>query len=126
MSFTFHRAFDWVSDPFMALSALNEIKVDAILSSGQQGTAMEGMELLKQLKALSTHLAIMPGGGINENNISDFVQEKFPAVHFSGTKFHQTLAKPPKVAMNSALFLREDHLAISDLDKIKSVMKSVK
>ena len=36
---TFHRAFDWVTDPFWALQWLEAFGVDAILTSGQQKTA---------------------------------------------------------------------------------------
>ncbi|MCB0471822.1 MAG: copper homeostasis protein CutC, partial [Flavobacteriaceae bacterium] len=50
LSFTFHRAFDWVPKPLEALDILRNMEVDRILSSGQQRTAIEGIGLLKVLK----------------------------------------------------------------------------
>ena len=50
LSFTFHRAFDWVINPFEALKVLNNLGVDRILTSGQNTSAEKGVERLKELK----------------------------------------------------------------------------
>ncbi len=70
MQVTFHRAFDLTPDPVKALDDLLDLEVDRLLTSGQQQEAEEGLELITQLvKRAGDRLHIMPGGGINENNI---------------------------------------------------------
>ena len=71
MSVTFHRAFDMTRDPFEALGQLIELGVDRILTSGQKNKAPEGKELIAELvKKAGEKLTIMPGSGINEENIA--------------------------------------------------------
>ena len=61
LQFTFHRAFDWVSDPMATLQQLQELEVDTILSSGQQKSSVQGMEMLTRLLKESKGCVIMPG-----------------------------------------------------------------
>ena len=71
MSFTFHRAFDMVENHVEALEELIDMGVDRILTSGSMQTAEEGMELLNELVDKSKgRIIIMPGSGVNENNIN--------------------------------------------------------
>src|ERR1700730_1341890 len=49
MEVTFHRAFDRCRDPFEAMEQLIMIGCNRILTSGQQATAIEGIELITQL-----------------------------------------------------------------------------
>ncbi len=73
MSVTFHRAFDMTPDAMKALSSLKKIGVDRILTSGQKITTIEGAELIKQLiDEARDKLVILPGGGLNVNNIKEF------------------------------------------------------
>jgi len=59
---TFHRAFDYTPDPYNALHTLINLKVDRVLTSGQQKTALEGKEILKELVAQAAgRIVIMPG-----------------------------------------------------------------
>ncbi len=71
LEFTFHRAFDVVSDPLNEIENLIEIGVTRILTSGQKNKAIEGLKLLKQLNVISKNrIIIMPGGGIKKNDIN--------------------------------------------------------
>lgn len=71
MSVTFHRAFDMTRDPFLALETLIDLGVDHVLTSGQEESAVEGMELIADLvRRAGERTIIMPGGGINERNIA--------------------------------------------------------
>ncbi|MCG2460304.1 copper homeostasis protein CutC [Flavobacteriaceae bacterium F89] len=126
LKFTFHRAFDWVKDPFAALAQLEEMGVDYILSSGQQRSALQGIKLLDQLHRTNPRCAIMPGGGIKEENAREFMKRGFKALHLTGTKFHKKLDKKPEVPMNSMRFLEEDEIAVSDVKNIQNVIKGVK
>ncbi|MFH2000378.1 MAG: copper homeostasis protein CutC [Planctomycetota bacterium] len=71
MRITFHRAFDMTRDPFEALEALIRLGVERILTSGQERTVMEGLDLIAELnEAAKGRIIIMPGCGITERNIA--------------------------------------------------------
>lgn len=126
LEFTFHRAFDWVTDPVATLRQLQELQVDTILSSGQQNSSVEGMDLLNRLSKECKDCVIMPGGGIRDNNVVEFKKKGFMAVHLSGIKFHRTLGQKPQIAMSSPGFLKDDEIGISDLATLKEVVRLVK
>lgn len=70
MSVTFHRAFDRVSDPLLALEQIIELGCKRILTSGLKPTVMEGIDMLKQLvQHAGSRITIMPGSGVRSNNI---------------------------------------------------------
>jgi copper homeostasis protein len=70
MSVTFHRAFDRVSDPLLALDQIIELGCKRILTSGLKPTVMEGIEMLTQLvQHAGERITIMPGSGVRSNNI---------------------------------------------------------
>jgi len=125
-SFTFHRAFDWVENPLNTIEKLVQIGVQRVLTSGQQTSAIKGIELLKNLQNIcGDKLIILPGSGINSSNVSSFKKAGFKEVHFSATKLHRTL-KSLKLTMNSPLFFDETKIAISNFDKIKEIIDLVK
>lgn len=126
MKFTFHRAFDWVSDPKQVLRVLNDLNVDYVLSSGQSKSAIDGLPLLRELQELTSNALIMPGSGINEGNVRSFLEAGFSAVHLSASNFQQTLMSPPPVSMNSISFLNDDTLSISSFKSIRAVVDKVK
>lgn len=126
LQFTFHRAFDWVQHPKEVLEQLENLGVNTILTSGQKTSAFEGLNLLEELLRQSSKCTIMPGGGISINTIGHFKERGFKAVHLSGSKFIRTLDDLPKVSMNSASFLRDDAIATSDLETIRSIVQAVK
>ena len=126
LKFTFHRAFDWVKDPFKTLKQLNDLQIDYILSSGQQRSAPLGIDLLSDLNQYNSDIQIMPGSGINAGNVELFRNVGFNAVHLSGTTMTQTLSKAPLISMNTSDFLSDDHVAVTQLEKIKAVMIKVK
>ena len=85
LEFTFHRAFDVVSNPLKEIEKLINMGVDRVLTSGQKEKAMDGLDLLKQLKNISKNrIKIMPGSGINKSNIVNF--KSFQEIHGSFKK----------------------------------------
>ncbi len=67
--FTFHRAFDHCRQPLVALEQLIGLGCSRILTSGQQPTALAGIDLLRRLNDVSSgRIIIMPGGGVNAEN----------------------------------------------------------
>jgi copper homeostasis protein len=45
MSVTFHRAFDMARDPYQALETLIDLGVDRVLTTGQESSVLEGLDL---------------------------------------------------------------------------------
>ena len=82
LEFTFHRAFDVVSDPLNEIEKLIELGVERVLTSGQKNKALEGMGLLEELKNISKNrIKIMPGSGITKLNFNEF--KGFNEIHGS-------------------------------------------
>ncbi len=123
LHFTFHRAFDWVINPKEAIVKLEEIGVDRILTSGQETAAEKGIELLKELKD-KTNVKIMPGGGININNVKLFKEAGFDEIHLSASTQIQTI-NTPKVSMNSSKLFDETRISFSDIQKIQNIISKI-
>ena len=67
---TFHRAFDVTRDPFRALETVIDLKMERILTSGQESTALEGLPLIKKMvESAHGRIIVVPGGGITERNL---------------------------------------------------------
>lgn len=126
LKFTFHRGFDWLSEPVPGLEWLQRMGVDTILSSGQQKTAVEGIDLLSDLHDMAASTVIMPGSGINPNNAQLFKEKGFKAIHLSAVKMSQKLSNSPKVEMNSPHMLSDTAVPISSFDTIQEIVKAVK
>jgi copper homeostasis protein len=76
MKVTFHRAFDMTRDPFEALETLIALDVERILTSGQEDSAYEGLDLICELVAKAQgRIIIMPGAGITEKTIGKIVAQ---------------------------------------------------
>ncbi len=73
---TFHRAFDMAGgDPFEALEAVIDTGATRLLTSGQERTAVEGMDLIAELvQKAGDRLIIMPGGGVTERNLEKILR----------------------------------------------------
>lgn len=75
LSITFHRAFDEVPSQEKAYYSIASSKnVRRILTSGGKADCMEGKEQLRRLVALSDETGgpkILPGGGLNVDNINE-------------------------------------------------------
>jgi copper homeostasis protein len=124
MNFTFHRAFDQVSNPEEAIQELAEIGVSRILTSGQHSSAMEGIEnLIRYQLIASDSLMILPGGGIDADNCIAFYQMGFKEIHASASQIIEQ-TKEKKAPMNSAKFIKENIEIISSPENIKAILKN--
>lgn len=126
LKFTFHRAFDWVANPEIAFDQLAAMGVDYILSSGQQKTAIEGIDLLSKLNQRASACSVIPGGGVNAQNAGMFKNQGFKQLHLSATKFKQQLKAHQNISMNTPSFLSDDGVFISNTANIENVLKEVK
>ncbi len=126
MSFTFHRAFDWVPDPLAGAEALDAMGVDCLLSSGQKRKAMEGIEILQQLKNRLSKVVVMPGGGVREEEARQLKSLGFQALHLSAVKQQRQLDSSPGVSMISPAMIGDEYVWESDPEIISAVVHSVK
>lgn len=126
LKFTFHRAFDWVSNPREAIIHLEELGVDYILTSGGEASAERGLDLLSKLNAISKQCTIMAGGGIKIDNATKFKNAKLKAIHLSGTSFGNMINVNKKISMNSEAHLKEDQVAVTNMETIRQIVRSVK
>jgi copper homeostasis protein len=80
-----HRAFDQTPDPFEALSQLQNLGFQRILTSGQAQNAVDGKEILRGLvEAANGKIEIMPGAGVNPSNIQELINfTKATTIHTS-------------------------------------------
>ncbi|RUS22055.1 copper homeostasis protein cutC [Endogone sp. FLAS-F59071] len=123
---TFHRAFDVTIEPFQALEDLISIGVDRILTSGQDSTAWEGIDLITELvEWAGDRIIIMPGSGITERNVSKIVAAVHPKeIHFSSL---QTIPSPMQyrnssVFMGAAVKTAEYTLSVANSRKIGAIL----
>ena len=117
LSFTFHRAFDCVNNPKESLQQLIDLKVDRILTSGLEEKAAQGIELLKELKQLAKNrVIILPGSGINPNNILKFKAAGFEEIHTSASK----------EVLNSSVFFDDTKQTVSSIEIIQEILNEIK
>lgn len=70
----FHRAFDCVDNPYIAIETLIELGVDRILTSGLEPKAMAGKELIKELQdKYGQDIEILAGSGMNATNAKEMM-----------------------------------------------------
>ncbi|WP_315189828.1 copper homeostasis protein CutC [Capnocytophaga sputigena] len=124
MEFIYHRAFDCAPDPIAAIKTLKRLGVERILTSGGKKSAIEGLELLKELNRIAAgQPTIMPGGGINPQNIIQIKAAGFTQVHFSGTVFEDLGTSLP-FSFKTEAFLDETKRPVSNVENIKKIMNN--
>ncbi|WP_425235823.1 copper homeostasis protein CutC [Ulvibacterium sp.] len=124
--FTFHRAFDWVVDPLKALEKLENMGVQTLLSSGQQKSALEGIDLLTELNERASTCTIQPGGGIGMGNLREFKDRNFKAIHLSASSSIKKLKDPPNIPMHSGPKLKDDEITVTDLNIVRHIVEDAK
>lgn len=129
MSVTFHRAFDVCNNPFTGLEDIIDCGCDRILTSGQQNKAIDGVDLIKELvKKSDNRIKIMPGSGINENNIQEIYQKT------GVNEFHASLRKKTKskmeyrkenISMGGIPGIDEFEILLTDPEKVKKTIEII-
>lgn len=78
LSVTFHRAFDMARDPYEALETLISLGIDRVLTTGQESSALEGLDLITELvRQAANRIIIMPGlsSGVSEQTVRKIVSQ---------------------------------------------------
>ena len=130
MSVTFHRAFDMTRDPYKALEDLIALGIDRVLTSGQENSVLEGLDLITDLvQRAGDRIIVMPGGGITERNIKKIIaQSGAHEAHVVGT----VSVTSPMRYRNSRPFmggeLRPPEFSrnVTDSNRIRQFVRAVK
>lgn len=122
---TFHRAFDETlkEDLEKNVEILVNLGFGRILSSGYEPTAVEGIESLKKMtKHSAGRISIMPGSGINKDNVVKIINET------GCSEIHASARSELKSSRNNSLSMgggSEDSkpLMICDPEKVAELVK---
>lgn len=129
LSITFHRAFDMTPDPYSALEQLIDCGINRLLTSGQKNKVTEGKDLIRSLiQKADGRIIIMPGSGINENNIKeirDFTGAK--EFHLTGRKLAESNMKFRKndIFMGGLPQIPEYGIYTTDVHLVKNMVRLV-
>ncbi|MDL2262908.1 hypothetical protein LJC11_05345 [Bacteroidales bacterium OttesenSCG-928-I21] len=86
--FTFHRAIDNTTDYIKNIKSLINCGVMRMLTSGASSSISLGMtNLKKSFSEFKNDIIIMPGGGLNFDNVRELIDYGFSEYHFSASEF---------------------------------------
>lgn len=129
LSVTFHRAFDMARDPYQALETLVELGIDRLLTSGQEISALEGLDLISDLvRQAGDRIIVMPGGGITERNIAKIIdQSRAKEVHVVGTVSQESRMtyRNPNVFMGGELRPPEFKRMVTDAGRVRKFRQAL-
>lgn len=128
MSVTFHRAFDLCIDLTAALERLIKCGVHIVLTSGGEVNCIGGLQTIAQLlKQAEGRIVILPGGGINPENVSEIIRLKgINEIHLSGKILVRSkLKKHGKVSFTSTGEVDDYHWFECDPKVISAMAKLV-
>jgi copper homeostasis protein len=130
MKVTFHRAFDMCRDAEHGLEQLIELGVDRVLTSGQESTCLEGMELIAALvNQAAGRIVVMPGGGLNLRNVARIVSfTRVNEVHLSARASTDSTMRyrNPRVYMGGTLRPPEFSWKTTDENLVRSLVESLR
>lgn len=133
MAVTFHRAFDMTRDPIEALETIISIGgIQRILTSGQEATAIEGLDLIETLmRHAADRITIIPGGGVHERNIGKFFSRLKPHITEIHVAASEIISSPmqfknPNVFMGSGLFTPEYSQNLTSERRVRSFLDNAK
>ncbi|NP_001006046.1 copper homeostasis protein cutC homolog [Danio rerio] len=122
---TFHRAFDMVHDPLVALETLISLGFERVLTSGCDSSALEGLPVIKRLvEQAKGRIVIMPGGGITERNLQRILEGSgSQEFHCSARSSKDSSMKfrNSNVCMGGSLSVPEYAVKVADVTKIRAL-----
>jgi copper homeostasis protein len=128
LSVTFHRAFDVSRDPFEALETLIGLGVDRILTSGQEASPLEGLDVIAELVRRAGERVIIMPGGVSERTVGRIVAGSgarevhgYLPVTVDGRMLHRN----PRVFMGGELRPPEYELTLVDTARVAAVVRAL-
>jgi copper homeostasis protein len=130
LSVTFQRAFDVTRDPFEALETLVGLGVDRILTSGQEPSVLEGLDLIAELvQRAGDRVILMPGAGITERNLRKIAAQSGARefhVYAPKTLEGRMTYRNPRVFMGGELRPPEYTLSSTDPNRIRALVSATR
>ncbi len=124
-----HRAFDQTPHATEALEQLIALGFDRVLTSGQAQNVVIGREILRGLVEQSNgRITIMPGNGVNPDNLKDLISYTKATDFHTSAKF--TVKSPMPTFENSVSFNldggRENDYFETDVAVVQEVVRIAK
>lgn len=124
LPFTFHRAFDITPDLFQAMEDLISLGADRVLTSGGLKSAAEASKIITQLnRQANDRIIILPGGGINEDNIGKLLNTSCSEFHLTGNRIRKSSATENSLRLNGSTDIPESDFLESSVERILNVKK---
>ncbi|TNH04299.1 copper homeostasis protein CutC [Testudinibacter sp. TR-2022] len=125
---TFHRAFDLCRDPQTALEQIIELGCERLLTSGQQQSAVAGVDLIRDLvRQADQRISIMPGAGVNASNARQILQiSGAQELHLSAGGYRHSamlVNEAPSMGKDSR---QDQQINITDGKKLQAVLAAIK
>lgn len=128
MEVTFHRAFDMCRNPQQAIESIIKLGCRRILTSGQAPKADMALDHISNyIKQASGRIIIMPGCGINKDNIRKIIEcTGATEVHASASKFHASRMAYKKFGVNMGTDEADEYgIVESDEKKIAEIIQAI-
>ena len=128
LSVTFHRAFDMTADPHHALEDLIGLGIDRVLTSGQEASALEGLDLIADLvRQAGDRIVVMPGGGVGRHIRKIVERGGVREVHVTGTTSVESRMsfRSNRVSMGAPLRSPEFSWRVTDPAAIREMRRAV-
>jgi copper homeostasis protein len=129
LNVTFHRAFDMCRNAGEALEELIRLGVDRVLTSGQEASCLEGLEIIASLQRQAAgRIIVMPGGGITPRNVQKIVEATgVSEVHLGArSSVESEMAyRNPRVYMGGTLRPPEYSWKSTDATAVRSVVDAL-
>jgi len=120
--FTFHRAFDLVNNPAVALHEVISTGAKRILTSGLRNNVVEGNSMLQKLVELAGNdIIIMAGGGVNLDNIEELIATTGCLEFHTTAKtwINSNANHQSEVRMNGIPEIPEDKRMVTSIDIVR-------
>lgn len=118
LDITLHRAIDLTPDPVGAIAICEALGIRRVLTSGGEKTALQGLDRLAAMTAAAPGVTVMPGGGVNADNVSQFA-ERLPL-----REVHASCAAPspaPSDPRVEAFHFQPPDARRTDPDKVRAL-----
>lgn len=118
----FHRAIDVVPDWRAALDTLIELGITRVLTSGQEPSAPQGAQTIREMAEYAAgRIQILPGAGIRAKNLKSVLEQTgCDQAHLSGHKpqLDASAGGNPAIHFGGCLYPPEDCYKVVDRDYI--------
>lgn len=125
----FSRAIDVVPDIIAGTKLLSDLGITRVLTSGGRPQAMDGASVISQMVKVSGSMQILPGGGINKDNVKELISlTGADQVHSSARKLHYdtSVRANPDIFFGGKIdgkFNPEDEYKVTDAEMVAEMKK---